>query len=252
MNGTRNMRWWLSLLLVASLSGCVDLVSMNSAGYKRTANVDTSKYKLHGRVYTMRGLLGIFSTGMDTIAKRLDHDLGVPSASVPHSRNRDLSRFIIQARQANQLQAPIVLVGHSLGADDEIKVARSLNEAGVPVELLITLDPVNPGKIPPNVKQAVNIFKPHMLDHIPILRGVAVAAEDTARTTVENINLNKASVSFDPSDINHFNIDEDKEVQEMVIDIIEKTLKPIHAMAKHKARKQLSLFDRVGRLFQFV
>ena len=220
-------RNFFAFIVVMLLASCMDLVSMNTQVLHKTANIDSSKYKLHGRVYTMRGFLGVFSRGMDSLAKRADEELGVPSVSVPHSRNHDLSRFIISQRQQNHLDAPIVLVGHSLGADDEITVARSLHTAGVPVELLITLDPVNPAKIPSNVKRVVNIYKPHAFDALPMMRGVPVAADDPQMTIVENINLNMPGANIDANTVNHFNIDAHPDVQNRVIKEIQNTLGPI-------------------------
>lgn len=235
-------RKFFVLILIMLTTSCVDFVSMDTNHLQQTAQVDPKKYKLHGRVYTMRGLFGVFSRGMDTLAKRADEELGVPSVSVPHSRNKDLSRFIITQRQQHHLDVPIVLVGHSLGADDEITVARSLNEAGVPIELLVTLDPVNPAKVPPNVKRVVNIYKPHALDKLPMLRGVPLIAENPQLTRIENINVNERENAINSAAVNHFNIDAHPDVQTRVMREIQNTLGPIPP-------QQLTWLQRLGRLF---
>jgi pimeloyl-ACP methyl ester carboxylesterase len=110
------------------------------------------------------------------------------------------------------------LVGHSIGADDQIRVAKRLNEWDVPVDLLILIDPTDPPAIPPNVRHCVNIFKSQpVVDYAPIFRGIRVRAADPSRTLVENIDLRRTMVGFDTQMINHFNIAKIKGVQDMVL-----------------------------------
>ena len=48
----------------------------------------------------------------------------------------------------------LVLIGHSLGGDDVIKLAERLNQAGIPVDLLMPIDPVSQGAVPANVRES--------------------------------------------------------------------------------------------------
>lgn len=108
-------------------------------------------------VYLLRGLFNVFSLGMDDLAQKLQAQ-GFPAAVYNHTAWSALADSIIAARAAGD-NRPIVLVGHSLGGDDVIKLADRLNQAGIPVDLLAPVDPVSPGLVPPNVRRVVNYFQ---------------------------------------------------------------------------------------------
>jgi pimeloyl-ACP methyl ester carboxylesterase len=66
--------------------------------------------------------------------------------------------------------ARIILVGHSWGGSAAIRLAKELNESGIPVLLTIQLDSVNRGSgddciIPANVAQALNFYQTRGLVH---------------------------------------------------------------------------------------
>jgi hypothetical protein len=66
--------------------------------------------------------------------------------------------------------ARIVIYGHSWGASETITLARRLNELNIPVLLTIQVDSVqklneDDGRIPPNVREAVNFYQSEGLLH---------------------------------------------------------------------------------------
>jgi hypothetical protein len=66
--------------------------------------------------------------------------------------------------------ARIVIYGHSWGASEAITLARRLNELSIPVLLTIQVDSVqklneDDGRIPPNVREAVNFYQSEGLLH---------------------------------------------------------------------------------------
>lgn len=81
--------------------------------------------------------------------------------------------------------ARIVIYGHSWGASEAVTLARALSRDGIPVMLTVQVDSVKkPGEhddiIPPNVRQAVNIFQRAGLVHgTPVIR-----AENPEATTI--------------------------------------------------------------------
>jgi hypothetical protein len=105
--------------------------------------------------YLMRGIFNV-SVGLDALAGKLSRR-GI-SASV-HGNDDDaaVAAEAIQAYRSGQIRS-IVLIGHSLGAGAVVSVARQLNTAGVSVALLVSLDPVSSGAVPPNVRRAVNYY----------------------------------------------------------------------------------------------
>lgn len=110
---------------------------------------------------------------------------------------------------------PVILVGHSLGGDTAVEIADeldSLEQQFRKVDLLVTMDAIGFAHdiIPQNVKNHLNIFgeKTFLLNDGPHV------ARREENTTVRNI--------LSPDD--HTDIDDNKEVQYEIVNLIEKTL----------------------------
>lgn len=110
-----------------------------------------------GHVYLLRGFMNVFSLGMDSLARKLQAQ-GVSASVHNHSAWSGLTRTIAE-RHGNARQHPVILVGHSLGADAAVLLAARLAEARVPVALVITFDPVNEHQAPPNVQRLINFYQ---------------------------------------------------------------------------------------------
>lgn len=206
-------------ILCLMLPACIDLAvnhGQNKHGVLSTQFVD-------GEVYTMRGGLGgIFSKGMNRLEDLLYNDYKIHSLSTVWFRANALSASIIKQYRSHVLREPIILVGHSLGGNDQIKVARDLYRAHIPVALLISIDPVSPLTVPPNVLHVVNIYKP---SHLPLFSGLMVKAMDPEKTLVENINV----YDIKGIDVNHFNITGNAEIQKIMLDKILQTFSSTRA-----------------------
>jgi len=210
--------------LLSGLGGCMDITGRGAAPLNKTIGPATQTYPRVGHVYCMRGWLGIFSTGMDSLADKIDHDVGAPSVSVADEEWRRLKGWIIREHKAGQMAEPLVLLGHSWGADDMIRVCDELKEAGISVDLLLLLDPVTPPPVPTNVKRCVVIYKSHPgSDAVPFWRGVPAMAADPNITPLTNIDLRTADVGFDTTVIDHINIEKSVAVHNMVMDEVKKT-----------------------------
>ena len=88
-------------------------------------------------VYLMRGLMNIFSLGMDQLAAAIaGHGI---DASVNNHAEADavISRIAANYRADH---GPIILIGHSLGADAVMLMAQSLDRMGIPVALVVPFD----------------------------------------------------------------------------------------------------------------
>jgi hypothetical protein len=221
---SRLLSVFLSILF---LTGCVDITGRSAAQFAPMYSAQESRFVREGHVYCILGWLGIWSRGMDVIAQRVDSELGVQATSLANPEWEKLASFVTTEYEAGRWSGPLILVGHSIGSDDQIRVAKRLNRANVPIDLLILIDPTVPPVIPPNVRHCVNIFKSHPgLDTVPAFRGIKVRAADPARTLVENINLRTTKVEFDTRVINHFNIAKIKGVQDMVLAEIARACPP--------------------------
>lgn len=211
------------LLIIMTMSGCVDLSGSRSAYKKRALQNNSSQssskkvQNKKGEIHTMRGGLGIFSIGMNQLRDKVADTYHIPAHSTMWYNAGDVSRSIINNYNQQKDHRPIILVGHSLGANEQIKVARNLNAAGVPVALLVTVDAVSQTIVPPNVKHALNIYKP---GYVPMFSGLKLRAVDPNATVIENVNAG----DMKELNVNHFTIDKDTVLQAMILDRVEKVL----------------------------
>ncbi len=232
LNGLSRTGRRLGPLLVALsiLPGCVDLSGHGPARLWATLRPRQTVAALRpGHAYCMRGFLGIFSTGIDQLARQLRRDDGIPAASCADSEPHRLYRFLLREYRAGRLRGPLVLIGHSWGADDQIRVARRLGRHGISVRLLVAIDPVTPPEIPPNVERCIDIYKSHPLtDFLPFWRGVPARAKNPRRTKLTNINLRYANVGFPTAGINHINIEKNPGVHRMILALVQRCI-PVYA-----------------------
>jgi pimeloyl-ACP methyl ester carboxylesterase len=109
------------------------------------------------RVILLRGWFGVFSTGLDGLADELKNT-GINAEVEGHLYWSTAVSDILRERAAGKIR-PLVLVGHSQGANNVIDMARSLDEHKIPVDLLVTLAPFLQHPVPANVARAVNYYQ---------------------------------------------------------------------------------------------
>lgn len=156
--------------------------------------------KKPGHVYLLRGLLNVFSLGMDTLASQIEAagvTATVHSYTIWHGLADDM---IAQYRAGNH--EPIILMGHSNGADTTILIARKLAQSNVPVALIVNFDPVSPEPVPSNVRQIVNFY-------VPAGWGQPVAPDSRFKGKLANVNEN--------ANTNHFVIDKNEDLHRQAI-----------------------------------
>ncbi len=197
------------------LTACIDLAANDGKDKQKYLQTIASS---RAQVYTMRGGLGgIFSKGMNHLQDTLKQDKRIYASSTVWYKAYDLSEFIIAQTRQGRARGPIILVGHSLGANEQIKVARQLQRAGIPVHLLITIDAVAPMPVPDNVATVLNLYKP---SYLPLFSGLILRAESPKRTQIENLNITSCS----NIQVNHFSIDGHPNIQQLMFDKIYSTL----------------------------
>jgi len=144
--------WILAVFLFALAAACP---APTHAATKTSASEPVTQ------VYFIRGFLGIFSTGFDSMAKDLAKR-GIVAETYGHlSTSAIRARIVSQyATTGKRKRRPIILVGHSFGGNAAFQVASQLNKDGIPVALVITVDPTRAGPLSENVKSYVNYFFP--------------------------------------------------------------------------------------------
>lgn len=210
----RRVVFYASLLaLMASAStGCRGLTRGNLGEVQPLSDRERI-----GNVYLVRGWIGIFSTGIDDIAAKLDA-AGVRARVYQQDQWRSLADTIVSRYQTGPRE-PIVLIGHSYGADGVVAITRRLDAANVPVDLLLTLDPVVPGAVPGNVRSCINLYQSNgAFDYLPWLRGIPLEKvnEQTA-TVLQNLDIRTERQDLLESGLNHFNIEKKPKVQDEVV-----------------------------------
>jgi len=132
-------------------------LAVSSAGPALAASKTANPADPYTQVYFIRGFLGIFSTGFDSMAKSLAKD------KIRAEVHGHLDGFSVRTKIARQYAAsrskrPVILVGHSFGGNAVFQVAAQLRKENVPVALVISVDPTRTGPLSDNVKAYVNYF----------------------------------------------------------------------------------------------
>lgn len=97
------------------------------------------------RSVMLRGVGNIFSGGITATTNELrNHNIDAYALN----QGDELSAYALSHRS----KTPIILGGHSAGADDAIRTARRLHIIGVKVKLLVLIDPYVEYVIPPNIE----------------------------------------------------------------------------------------------------
>jgi hypothetical protein len=153
------------------------------------------------KVYLLRGLLNVFSLGMDDLASKLQAD-GISATVMNHADADLVTSQIVTTYNAGD-HGPVVLIGHSLGADAIVEIADALAQYNIPVSLLVLYDGTQPHQVPANVATAINYTK-----HFMIAPGTG------SRGIVSNVDL-----SGDPG-IDHLSIDTAPALQSQTLNYI--------------------------------
>lgn len=176
----------------------------------------TSDARHAGNVYLIRGLIGVFSTGMDDLGDKLILQ-GVRAKVYQDTQHSELADQIVREYKGASNPEPLVLIGHSYGADDVVRVSNVLNEHGIKVDLLITVDATIPPQVPANVVTCYNYFQSNATDVIPMFRGIPLQHAPGANGTLMNIDLRKDRTDLLEKGTNHINIDKNPLLHNVVI-----------------------------------
>jgi len=125
------------------------------AGAQSAPKVAAHQVISRPHVYLMRGLLNIFSLGMDQLAAQIERH-GIEASVYNHTYADSIVGQIAQMYRAGD-HGPYMLIGHSLGADAVMAMAQQLNAQGVPVALVVPVDGTGSSVAPRNVACVINL-----------------------------------------------------------------------------------------------
>lgn len=194
--------------LLVTLAGAATLPAC-SASYAPAGT--TAGVGPRGSAILLRGLANVFSTGMDTLARELAQ-AGFQAEVHNHTAWTELARDVPDRRQRGDWPRPLAVGGHSLGADDAIRLAGALGEAGVPVDILVTFDPVWVASVPPGPRRVLNFWRDGGLWGRSLAPGQGFAG------AIENVGLDAMP------GVNHFTIDKDPRLHARVVALLQRAV----------------------------
>ncbi len=139
------------------------------------------------KVYLLRGFLNVFSLGMDDLAAKLQAD-GISATVMNHAEADLVASRIVTAYNGGD-RGPIVLIGHSLGADAVVEVADGLARYNIPVALMVLFDGTEPHQIPANVATTVNYTKHFMITPTTGSSGVVSNVDFSGDASVDHLSI---------------------------------------------------------------
>lgn len=193
-----------------------------------------------GKVYLVRGLVGVFSTGMDELSVKL-REQGISAEVFQGEQRAQLAAAIAKAYANNPRREPLVLIGHSYGADDVLRIARELEAKNITVDLVVTCDAVTPPKVPSNIRELYNYYKPNgAWDNLPWLRGIPLSPDEKKAVKLANYDLTSNRRDLLERNTNHFNIEKNAKLHKDIIQRVHKVCppRPVWAAMQNKTVAQ--------------
>jgi pimeloyl-ACP methyl ester carboxylesterase len=125
-----------------------------------------SKSSGGSHLYVLLGL-GNNSPGLSEFGNRMGRR-GIPTTVRNYSDWPALAQDAIRQYQSGRLRS-IMIIGHSLGGGAAVEMAAELGRAGVPVRLVVTLDPVGGSQVSSNVRRSVNFLPGRGENHFSVI-----------------------------------------------------------------------------------
>jgi pimeloyl-ACP methyl ester carboxylesterase len=162
---TRLMSSWRGVVTGVALAVCACFVwPGHSYGKSRAHTGLKSRGAAH--LYVLLGL-GNMSPGLSEFGSKIGRR-GIPTTVSNYSAWPTLAQDAIEQYKKGRLRS-IMIVGHSLGGNAATAMATELGQAGVPVQLVVMLDPVGELEVSSNVRRSVNIRPKNGEDHFSVI-----------------------------------------------------------------------------------
>lgn len=147
-----------------------------------------------GSIYLMRGLANIFSLGLDDLNEKL-RARGVNSVVLNYSSWPTIAADIIKRYETDKSALPVVVMGHSFGADATLLLSAELAKHNIPVALVIEFDVVSNVSVPNNIRHLINFYE-------SAGNGRKLVAPPGFKGRLDNIDLSETDTT-----IGHLNIE---------------------------------------------
>jgi hypothetical protein len=155
LKSERGMSILRNCLAAAFLAAVLNLTATLSAPAQHVSP-QPNLMRSETHVYLMRGLLGIFSLGMDDLAGKLNKQ-GFRASVYGYEVWQTIADQIVERRRSGHT-GPVVIIGHSLGANATFDAADNLNGRDVPILLAVIFDATEVRRVPANVSTFINFY----------------------------------------------------------------------------------------------
>lgn len=147
-----------------------------------------------GSIYLMRGLANVFSLGLDALNDKL-HARGVDSVVLSYSSWPTIANQIVRRYKTDKNALPVVVMGHSFGADATLLLSAELAKHNIPVALVVEFDVVSNVPVPNNIRHLINFYE-------SAGNGRKLTPGPGFKGKLENIDLSRTDATID-----HLNIE---------------------------------------------
>ncbi len=160
-------------------------------------------------VYFIRGAMNVFSAGMNQMADKL-RARGINTKTLSNGQWSGVAANIIKRHKSGRVSFPIVIAGHSVGGQEAPKFNDMLAKAGIPVALVIGVDPgwAAPPPFTAGSPRVVNFWVGGTA------RGNPYKSRGGFTGTIQNVDIR----AFSKAD--HVQIDKDPIVQSKIINLV--------------------------------
>ena len=167
-------------------------VCMLSAGMMLAFGTSSGMAQSRAHVYLLRGLLNVFSLGMDTLAEELNAR-GVYATVDNHTSWQGLADQAA-ARYKAGTEGPIIIIGHSLGADAVMEMSAYLGQKGVPVALAVPFDGTQSFAASGNIQRLLNLTQRSYayMRKGPSFKGSLVNFDVSSDPSIDHLNIDKS------------------------------------------------------------
>jgi hypothetical protein len=190
---------WLRPVQVAAIGLLVLTLSIETP-------VEAATPASGAHVYLLRGVLNIFSLGLDDIAAKLQAQ-GIPVTITNYLGWASLAEEAAADYKSGKVRT-IILVGHSSGATVLPDMVARLDQLGAPVKLAIGLDSVFRTSLQGRVGRYINFY-------IANGNGEPVARTKHLHGTLENVDVKNVP------GVGHLTIEKNEIMQQKIISAID-------------------------------
>ncbi len=198
----------------AKLGGCND---WDQGGFVYTGARPAVSPNVH--VCLLRGLDDVFSVGLNALRDELSA-VGIEAEVHSGPDWQTVGPQIVSARAQKTNPFEIILIGHSYGADDALRMASYFRDRGVPVRMTILLDATSPIPVPANIDICLHLYNlwppgdaaPDVFSGNPVTPAVG-----NTHTIIRNEVVSPNNPDPGLACVDHFNIDASRKIHQRII-----------------------------------